>query len=118
ATRRVAAVHARSVAHGVDLAPRERAYRMKVVAPGPAILVVDRDTEVAVDGVVAARRDHGEARHHPGGDAPIVVAVLGVAPGADIEPARLLHDLEIGLHVGEVVLVALGALEQWIGAEV
>src|SRR5262252_3706839 len=114
----VLAVHARAVAHGVDLAPGERAYRMKVVAPGPAILVVDRDPEVAVDRVVAARRDHGEAGHHPGRDAPVVIAVLGVAPGADIEPAGLLHHLEIRLHVGEVVFVALGALEQRIGAEV
>src|SRR6516225_964031 len=66
----VLAVNARAVAHGLDLAPGERAYRMKVVAPGPAILVVDRDPEVAVDRVVAARRDHGEAGHHPGRDAP------------------------------------------------
>ena len=68
--------------------------------------------------MIAARRDHGEARHHPGRDAPVVVAVLGVAARADIEPARLLHDLEIRLHVGEVVLIALGALEQRVGAEV
>src|SRR5262245_32900612 len=46
AARRVLAVHARAVAHGVDLAGGERANRMKVVAPGPAILVVDRDPEV------------------------------------------------------------------------
>src|SRR5262249_61358865 len=92
----------RAGAHGVGLAPGERAYRMKVVAPGPAILGVDRDPEVAVDGVVGARRDHGEAGHDPGGDAPVIIAVLGVAPGADIEPTRLLHDLEIRLHVGEV----------------
>src|SRR5262249_707171 len=72
----VLAVPARAVAHGVDLAPGERAYRMKVVAPGPAILVVDRDPEVAVDGVVGARRDHGEAGHDPGGDAPVIIAVL------------------------------------------
>ena len=29
---------------------------MVVEAPGPAILVVDRDPEMAVDGMVAARR--------------------------------------------------------------
>src|SRR6516225_5436069 len=116
--RGVLAVHARAVAHGVNLAPGERAYRMKVVAPGPAILVVDRDPEVAVDRVIAARRDHGEAGHYPGRDTPVVIAVLGVTPGADIKPARLLDHLEIRLHVGEVVFVALGALEQRIGAEV
>src|SRR5262249_54827243 len=55
----VLAVHARAVPHCVDLAPGERAYRMKIVAPGPAILVVDGDPEVAVDRVIAARRDHG-----------------------------------------------------------
>src|SRR5262249_10872880 len=73
----VLAVHASAVAHGVDLAPAERAYRMIVVAPGPAILGVDRDPEVAVDRVVTARRDHGEAGHHPRRDAPVVIAVLG-----------------------------------------
>src|SRR5439155_26325570 len=93
-------------------------YGVKVVAPRPAVLVVDRDPEVAVDRMIAARRDHGEARHHPGCDAPVIIAVLGVAPGADIKATRLLHDLEIGLRVGEVVSVALGALEQGIGAEV
>ena len=61
--------------------------------------------------MVAARGDHGEARHHPRRNTPIIIAVLGVAPGADIEPARLLHDLEIRLNVGEIVFVALGALE-------
>ena len=111
-------MHARAVAHGVELAPGQRPNRMKVVAPGPAVLVVDRDPEVAVDRVISARGNHGEARHHPGRDAPVVVAVLGIAPGADIEPARLLHDLEIGLHVVEVVLIAPGALEQRIGAEI
>ena len=114
----VLAVHAGAVAHGVDLAAGERPHRMEVVAPGPAILVVDRDPEMAVDRVIAARRDHGERGHHPRRDAPVVVAVLGVAARADEEPARLLHDLEIGLHVGEIVLIALGALEQRVGSEI
>ena len=68
--------------------------------------------------MIGARRDHGEGRHHPGRDAPVVVAVLGVAAGADVEAAGLLHHLEVRLHVGEIVFVALGALEQRIGAEI
>ena len=91
---------------------------MEVVAPGPAILVVDRDPEMAVDRVIAARRDHGERRHHPRRDAPIIVAVLGIASSADEEPSRLLDHLEIWLHVGEIVLIAPGALEQRVGTEV
>ncbi len=73
---------------------------------------------MAVDRMVGARRDHGEGRHHPGGDAPVIVAVLGVAAGADEEPAGLLHDLEMRPHVAEIVFIALGALEQRVGAEV
>src|SRR3981081_201083 len=114
----VLAVHARAAAHGLDLARAERANGMKVVAPGPAILVVDRDPEVTVDRVIAARGDHGEAGNHPRRGPPAIIAVLGVAAGADIESARLLHDFEIGLHVGEIVLIAPGALEQRVGAEI
>src|SRR5262249_60480503 len=84
ATRRVLAVHARAVAHGVDLAPGERANRMKVVAPGPAMLVVDRDPEVAVDRMVAARRDHGEAGPYPRREGPIVIGVRGGAAGTAV----------------------------------
>src|SRR6266478_5154378 len=112
------AMHACPLAHGVDFSARERADGVKVVAPGPAILVINWSPEVAVDRMIAARGDHGEARHHPRRNAPIVIAVLGVAPGADIESAWLLHDLKIGLNVGEVVFIALGALEQRIGPEV
>src|SRR5262249_10231419 len=72
----VFAVYAGTLLHGVDLALGERAHRMEIVGPGPAGRVVDRDPEVAVDRVVAARRDHGEGRHHPGRDAPIVIAIL------------------------------------------
>ena len=68
--------------------------------------------------MIAARRDHGEARHHPLGDPPIIMSGLGVAARADIEAAGALDDLEIGLRVGEIVLVALGALEQRIGIEI
>src|SRR3954454_24560655 len=39
----VLAVHARAVAHGLDLAGAEGANGVEVIAPGPAVLVVDRD---------------------------------------------------------------------------
>src|SRR6266481_1405981 len=76
------AMHACPLAHGVDFSARERADGVKVVAPGPAILVINWSPEVAVDRMIAARGDHGEARHHPRRNAPIVIAVLGVALGA------------------------------------
>src|SRR5262249_62073073 len=44
----VFAVHAGAVLHGVDFAFRECAGRMEVIGPGPAVLVVDRDPEMAV----------------------------------------------------------------------
>jgi len=37
-----------------------------VVGPGPAIVVVGRNPEVAVDRMVGARRDHRKAGHDPG----------------------------------------------------
>src|SRR5580698_2721673 len=80
------AMYAGAVLHGIDLGLAQRPYRMEVVGPGPAILVVDRHPEMAVDRMVAARRDHGEARHHPRRDAPVIFAVLGIAPRADEEP--------------------------------
>ena len=73
---------------------------------------------MAVHGVAAARRDHGEGRQHILGDAPVVVAVLGIAAGADIETACAFDDFEHRLRVVEIVLVALGALEQRIGVDV
>src|SRR6266508_1076434 len=62
----VLAVHARAIAHGIDLAPRERAYGVKVVAPRPAVLDAMRDPEVAVDRMIAARR----YRAHPAAPRP------------------------------------------------
>ena len=103
--------------HGLALLVGERARHLVVEAPGPAVLVVDRHPEVAVHRMVGAGRDHGEGRHHPLGDAPVVVAVLGVAPRADVEPAGALDHLEHRLHVAHVVLVALRALEQRIAVE-
>jgi hypothetical protein len=47
-----------------------------------------------------------------GRDAPVIVPRLGVAAGADVEAAVGRHHLEHRLQVGQVVLVALGALEQ------
>ena len=56
--------------------------------------------------MVAARRDHGERRHDPRRDAPVVVAVLGVAARADVEPAGTLDHFEHRPRVAEIVLVA------------
>src|SRR5581483_6597899 len=41
--------------------------------------------------MVAPRWHHGERRHHPGRDAPIIVAVLGIAAGADVKAALALN---------------------------
>ncbi len=73
---------------------------------------------MAVHAVAAARRDHGEARQHILGDAPVVIAVLGIAPRTDVEAAGALHHLEHRAGVIEIVLVAPGAPEQRIGIDV
>ena len=89
---------------------------MVVGAPRPAVLVVDRHPGMAADGVVAARRDQGKAGHDPLGDAPVVLALAGVAPRPDVQPARRFHHLEVRPQVLEVVLVAFRSLEQGIDA--
>ena len=82
---------------------------MIVPVPDPAVLVVDRHPVVAAGRMIAARRDHGHARHDPLRDAPVVFAGLGVAARADQEAAGALDHLEMRLHVAERVVVALGA---------
>ena len=110
-------VDALAVLHRMAFVGGEGAHRMVVEAPRPAIVIVDRDPEVAVHRVIAARRDHGEAGHDPRRDAPVVVAVLGVASRADVQAALALDHLEHRLLVLEVVLVALRALEKRIRIE-
>jgi len=81
-------------------------------------MVVDRDPEMPVHGMVAARRHHGKARHDPWRDAPVIMFVLGIAAGADIKPALAFGDLEDRHLVLLVILVSGGALEQRIGLQV
>src|SRR5256885_10146885 len=102
-------VAAGAVAHRRDLGVGERAHRVVVPVPNPAVLIIDRDPEMSADRVVAARWDHGGAWHDPLGDAPIIVAGFGVAPGPDQQAAWALDHLEMRTHVAERVFVALGA---------
>jgi len=52
--------------------------------------------------MAAARRDQRERRHHPLRDAPVVVAVLGVAPRADVQAAGAFDNLE---HRAQVAML-------------
>src|SRR5437867_7480953 len=72
-----------AIPHRRDFGIGERADRVVVPVPDPAVLVVNRDPEMAADRIVAARRDHGSARHDPLGDAPIIFAGFGVASRPD-----------------------------------
>jgi hypothetical protein len=76
-------MHAGAVLHGFDFRLGQRAHRMEVVGPGPAVLAVDRHPEMTVDGMIAARRNHRKARHDPRGNAPVIFSVFGVSPRAD-----------------------------------
>ncbi len=67
--------------------------------------------------MVAARRHHGEAGHDPRRDAPVIVALLGIAARADEEAALGLDHFEERLLVALIVGVALGALEQGVGLQ-
>src|SRR5688500_7827927 len=107
-----------AVLHRLPFLVGQRTDRMVVEAPGPAILVVDRDPEMAVDRMVAAWRHHREARHHPGRDAPVVVSFFRVAARADVEAAVAVDHFEYRALVAHIVLIAARALEQRIAVEV
>ncbi len=103
--------------HVRDLLVREGTSRVVVEAVHPAVLVVDGDPEVSMDRMIPPGRDHRECGHDVRGDPPVVVVLVGVAPRPDEQPAIGLNDLEEGLEVLHVVLVALGTLEQRITLE-
>src|SRR5260370_37212312 len=77
-------VASRPVAHGGDFFLAQRAHGMVVPVPYPAVLVVDRNPEMPAGRMVAARRDHGDARHDPLPDAAIVASRPG--PPAPPDP--------------------------------
>ena len=87
-------VDAAAVAHDFKLVRRERPRRMVGEAPRHAVLVVDRHEGVAVERVVAIRRDHGVERHDPLGDAPVEIARRRRPAHADHHAALVLDDLE------------------------
>src|SRR5262249_28882501 len=115
--RHVSDMDALAVTHGRNFARGQRAHGVVIEAPGPAVFIIDRDPEMTVHGVVTPRRDHRERWHDPLRDAPIVVAVLGIAARAHVESAGALRHLEHGLSVTQVVLIALCTLEERISAQ-
>ena len=108
---------AAALAHHVELHVRQRPRRMVGEGPGEAVLVVDRHPGMGVERVVAVGRHHRVPGHDPLGDAPVVVAVLGVAARGDEQAAGGFHDLELRLLVALVVR-ALGVAVQRIGVHV
>ena len=82
------------------------------------MLVVDRDPEMPVHRMIAARRNGGVAGHDPGRDAPVILIVLGLAARPDIEAARRLDHFEDRREIAEIILVAGRPLEQRIGIDI
>jgi hypothetical protein len=64
-----------------------------------------------VNRMVGARGDHGEGRHDPLSDSPIIIAVLSVSSRSDQKTTGTFNDLEDGLGIIQIILVALRALE-------
>ena len=81
------------------------------------MLVVDRHPGVRSERMPRPRGNDRVPGHDPGRDAPIVFAVLRLAPRADEKAALEIHDFEDRHAVLQVVLVALAALEKRIGLE-
>src|SRR5439155_10901751 len=104
-------VAAGAVLHRRHFVAGERAHGMVVPVPDPAILVIDRDPKMTAGRMVGTRRDHGDAGHDPLGDAPIILAAVGVSTRSDQEAARALDHLEMGPYIA-IVLVALRATVQ------
>src|SRR5436190_21751475 len=92
-------VNTLTVSHRLDLIGCQRARGEVVEAPGPAILVIDRNPKVAAHGMTTARRDHREGWHDPLRDPPVIIAVLGVAARPHEQTAGALYHLEHGLGV-------------------
>src|ERR1700675_165510 len=111
-SRHVSPVDAMSLPHRVALRGGEWPGYLVIEAPCPAVFVVDWHPEVSMYRMVGTRRNHREGRHHPLGDAPVIVAVLGVAPGPDHKSAGTFDALEHRLAVSEIVRVALSPLER------
>src|SRR5579864_1910509 len=87
---------------------------MEVDAPGPAMVIVDRDPDMAGERMVAEWRDQGEPREQPLRDPPIIGIGLAVAPAVEREPERRALDLEHDIAVGPDVVVGLGTLVERI----
>src|SRR2546422_469920 len=69
--RHVLHVDPRAFLHRLQLRGAERAVRMIVDAPGPAVLVVDRHPGVRPEGMSRPGWNDGEPRHDPRRDAPV-----------------------------------------------
>src|SRR5437868_9536630 len=105
-------VNTLTVSHRLDLIGCQRARGEVVEAPGPAILVIDRNPKVTVHWMITPRRDHREGWHDPLRDPPIVIAVFRVAARAHEKTARALDHLEHGPSIPQVVLITFRALEE------
>ena len=69
---------------------------------------------MAVNRMVATRRNRCKARHHPLCDAPVIISVFSVAASTDQESTFGFDNLELDLEILQIVFIALGALEKRI----
>src|SRR4051812_48219380 len=91
---------------------------MIVIAPGPAVFVIDRNPEMAMKGMISTRRDHCEIRHYPLRNAPVVIPVLRVAACADVQASRAFDNFKNRLQIPQVVLIAFCIFEQRVPVQV
>src|SRR5262249_50251064 len=75
----VRAVDALTLLHMMALLFGQRFVRVEVDAPGPAMLVVDRDPDMAAKRMVPEGRDQRKPGEQPLGDAPVVGIGLTLA---------------------------------------
>src|SRR5712691_11289684 len=76
-------VNPRAVFHGLHFGRAQRPTRVVIDAPCPAVLVVDRHPCVRSDRVPRPRRNDRMPRHDPRRDAPVVLAMVRIAPRPD-----------------------------------
>ncbi len=110
-------MHAATLAHRVELLVGERTNGVERHGPGHVVHVVHRHPGVPVERIPLVGRDQRVPRHQPLGDAPVVVARIGVAARADQQPGGRLENVEHRVGVARV-LGAVGVAVERIAVEI
>ena len=110
-------MYAGAALHGRAFGVCQSTGRVIVKTPSPTGMVIDGHPKMAMHGVVTPRWYHGVVGHEPRGDAPVVLVVFRIAARANVQTTGGFGHFKDRTQIAQVVLIALGALEQRIGVQ-